>query len=113
MITAYLSEQQGYRIQAYDARGNLLADSVRNELSLPAGDIQQAVAGTVDKTGSEAVLMLSFPVFADHHIIGVLRFLHPLTRETQLMQRTLMMMAVVILLAALLAWILRVSSRMF
>lgn len=110
MITAYLSEQQGYRIQAYDARGNLLADSVRNELSLPAGDIQQAVAGekawTVDKTGSEAVLMLSFPVFADHHIIGVLRFLHPLTRETQLMQRTLMMMAVVILLAALLAWIL-------
>lgn len=110
LITAYLSEQLGYRIQAYDVHGSLLADSVRNELSLPAGDIQQAVAGekawTVDETGSEPVLLLSFPVFADQQIIGVLRFLHPLTRETQLMQRTLMMMAVVILFAALLAWVL-------
>lgn len=110
LMTAYLSEQQGYRIQAYDTQGNLLADSVRNELSLPAGDIWKAVDGekawAIDETGNDTVLMLSFPVFADQHIIGVLRFLRPLTRETQLMQRTLLMMVVVILLAALLAWIL-------
>ena len=37
LIAVYLSEQQGYRIQAYDVNGNLLADSVRNELSLRAG----------------------------------------------------------------------------
>lgn len=110
LIAVYLSEQQGYRIQAYDVNGNLLADSVRNELSLPAGDIQEAVGGkkawTVDETSGQTMLLLSFPVFADQQIVGVLRFLRPLTQETQLMQHTMWTMVIVILLAALLAWIL-------
>ena len=108
LLGAYLAAQLHFRIQIYDANANLLSDSVKNELSVYAGDIQQAVYGdkawTVKRIGGTSYVLFTLPVYAQEEIVGGVRYLYPLQRENELMQGMMLVMGLVILAAIGISW---------
>ena len=110
LLSTYLAAQLNFRIQVYDVEANLLADSVKNELSVYAGDIQQAAAGnkawTVKRIGGMSYVLFTLPIYAQETMIGSVRYLYPLQRENELMQDMMLVMGLVILMAIGLSWVL-------
>jgi signal transduction histidine kinase len=89
LIAPFLAKRMNTRVQVFSSNGDLLADSERSTLTYPNQDINKALNGikayTFQKTTSEPLLLYSNPVYANEETVGVVRFLYPLTKETDLL----------------------------
>lgn len=110
LMVTYLSGKVNFRIQLYDPAGNLLADSIKNDLSMYAEDIAKASEGKkaycLKKTQEHTYIFFSSPIYIGQQQAGTVRYLYPLEREEQMMDRMFLIMAGVFAFAVFLSWIL-------
>nr|WP_263327815.1 HAMP domain-containing sensor histidine kinase [Neobacillus sp. Marseille-Q6967] len=89
LIAPFLAKRMNTRVQVFSKNGDLLADSERSTLTYPNQDINKALDGTkaytFQKTTSAPLLLYSNPVYANEQTVGVVRFLYPLKKETDLL----------------------------
>ena len=110
LIGTYLANKVDFRIQLYDRAGNLLSDSIKNDLSMYAEDIAKAGEGKkayiMKKTEEHTYILFSSPIYVGREIIGSVRYIYPLERETKIMDSMFLMMVVVVSAAVFISWIL-------
>lgn len=89
LIAPYLAKRMNIRIQVFSKDGDLLADSEPSPLTYRNKDINKAITGTkaytFEKTSLYPLLLFSNPVYSNNQTVGVVRFLYPLKKETNLL----------------------------
>lgn len=89
LIAPYLAKRMNTRIQVFSKEGDLLADSEPSPLTYIKKDINKALKGTksytFEKTTSFPLLLLSNPIYINDQTVGVVRFLYPLKKESNLL----------------------------
>jgi signal transduction histidine kinase len=107
LIAPYLAKRMNTRIQVFSKDGDLLADSEPSPLIYLNKDINKALTGTksytFEKTSSYPLVLFSNPVYANNQTIGVVRFLYPLKKETNLLTNMNVVFLTTCLLLSLIA----------
>ncbi|MGM0903589.1 MAG: HAMP domain-containing sensor histidine kinase [Bacillota bacterium] len=107
LIAPYLAKRINTRIQVFSKDGDLLADSEPSPLTYPDKDINKALSGTksytFEKTSSYPLLLFSNPVYINNQTVGVIRFLYPLKKETNLLTNMNMVFLTTCLILSLIA----------
>ncbi|WPC44705.1 HAMP domain-containing sensor histidine kinase [Clostridium sp. JS66] len=110
LITTYLSNKLAFRIQMYDASGEILADSISNSVNMYAEDINSAVKGNksyvVKKIDGQIYILFSSPIYLNKNTIGCVRYVYSIDTGQKLIHSILVIMGIVALAAVVISWIL-------
>ncbi|MDA1477917.1 HAMP domain-containing sensor histidine kinase [Bacillus changyiensis] len=90
LVASYLSKRFDMRVQIFKNKNKLLTDTQKGELSLIERDVDEAVAGKkayLLKSNNETPqIYFSSPVYLNGKVIGIIRFIHDLNKEYQMLK---------------------------
>lgn len=114
LIDTYLANKLNFRIQIYDKTGNILSDSVINNLSLYDDDIKSSINGNkayiIKKVDGNMYVLFSSPIYYKNVTIGCVRYIYPLRSEQEIINNMFIIMGIVACAAIFISWLL---SRLF
>lgn len=114
LINTYLANKLNFRIQIYDKTGNIISDSIMNNLSLYDEDIKNSINGNkayvVKKVDGNMYVLFSSPIYDKDITIGCVRYIYPLNSEQEIINNMLIIMGIVACAAIFISWLL---SRLF
>ncbi|MDA7026421.1 ATP-binding protein [Bacillus sp. CLL-7-23] len=90
LVASYLSKRFDMRVQVFKNKNKILTDTQKGELSLIERDVDEAAAGRkayLLKSNNEAPqILFSSPVYLNGKVIGIIRFIHDLNKEYQMLK---------------------------
>ena len=114
LINTYLANKLNFRIQIYDKSGNILADSVMNNVSLYDEDITNSIKGNkayvVKKVDGNMYVLFSSPIYLKDTTLGCVRYIYPLHSEQKLINNMSIIMGIIAFISVLISWLL---SKLF
>lgn len=114
LINTYLANKLNFRIQIYDKTGNMLSDSVMNNLSLYDEDITNSINGNkayvVKKVDGNMYVLFSSPIYFKNSTLGCVRYIYPLHSGQEIINNMSIIMGVIACVSVLISWLL---SKLF
>lgn len=110
LINTFLSNKLSFRVQMYDDKGKILADSVMNSVSLYDEDITNAIKGNkayvVKKFDGNIYVLFSSPIYSKDKTLGCVRYIYPVDSGQQLINSMFIIMGAVGIIAIFISWLL-------
>ncbi|AGX41424.1 sensor histidine kinase [Clostridium saccharobutylicum] len=114
LINTYLANKLNFRTQIYDKTGNILSDSVMNNLNLYNEDITDSINGNkayvVKKIDGNMYVLFSSPIYFKNVTLGCIRYIYPLHSGQEIINNMFVIMGIIACLSVFISWIL---SRLF